>query len=361
MLTRRYFGAAALGAAAFPSTAFSQNLRPAVNDGGPALRDLASSHGKFYGSAATTFELKDSAFAPLLASEAGMLVAEYEMKRGVIENVRGRLDFSAGDTLLAFAKAHSMKFRGHALLWHKRNPDWLTDALSQKPSDTVITGYVSSVVGHYRGTLHSWDVVNEAIRPEDGGATGLRQSIWLQTFGERYIDLAFHAAREADPKTLLVYNDQGCEGGSAANDRFRSATLNFLERALKRGVPIDALGLQGHLDAYGHPIDQKKLLSFLNQVSSMGLGILITEHDVDDRNGPSDPKLRDRAVADTSRRFLEAVLDNRAALGVLTWGLSGRYQDAQGFLPARPPALPFDADLMRKPMWSALASALSSA
>src|SRR5205085_4154043 len=141
------------------------------------------------------------------------------------------------------------------------------------------------------------------------------------------------------------------------NDRFRAATLDFLEHALARGVPIGALGLQGHLAAFGTPVDQKKLAAFLGNVKSLGLRILVTEHDVDDSGGPADTASRDRAVADASRRFLDVVLDAHP-IAVLTWGLSDRFLDPPGWRAElagyRPRMLPLDRDFRRKPLWTAM-------
>jgi endo-1,4-beta-xylanase len=206
--------------------------------------------------------------------------------------------------------------------------------------------------------MHSWDVVNEAIDLDTGK---LRETLWLKAFGPAYIDMAFHAARAADPHALLVYNDWGCE--AAANDRFRAATLDFLERALARGVPIDALGMQGHLDAFGPRVDQAKLRTFLAHVKALGLKVLVTEHDVDDHDGPSDFAARDRSVADASRRFLDVVLDCDATVAILTWGLSDRFLQAEGWrdrlFRGGPRTLPLDADLQRTPLWRAMANAFN--
>ncbi len=340
--------------------ALAQLLRPSLAEGNSSfLRTLAAQRGIIYGCAVNTFELRESAFTGALAREAGMLAAEYEMKRGVIELARNKFDFAPGDALFAFAQQHGMAFRGHTLVWHLRNPDWLEDALAAPPGPKILTGYIEAVAGHYKGRMHSWDVVNEAIRPEDGRADGLRNTLWLKAFGPSYIDLAFHTARAADPKALLVYNDQGCEAGAPENDRFRRATLMFLERAIARGVPIDALGLQGHLQAYGPQVDQKKLRAFLDDVKSLGLRVLVTEHDVDDEGGPSDIVVRDRAVADASRRFLDVVLANSATIAVLTWGLSDRYLDNRGLFGGQPRALPLDSEMRKKPMWQAMAHAFA--
>jgi endo-1,4-beta-xylanase len=283
----------------------------------------------------------------------------------VLEPQPGDFDFAASAALLNFAKQNGLAFRGHTLVWHKANPPWLEGALASAAGrDRLLGGYIAAVAGRFRGHMHSWDVVNEALAPEDGRHDNLRNTFWLRTFGPAYIDQAFHAARAADPHALLVYNDWGCEGASERHDRFRAATLDFLERAKSRGVPIDAYGMQGHLQAFGPKTDQGKLRRFLDDVKSLGLRILVTEHDVDDSGGPLDTAVRDATVAGASRRFLDVVLDNSATIAVLTWGLSDRFLDPPGWN-ARlrgyaPRLLPLDADLARKPMWQAIAQSFAA-
>jgi endo-1,4-beta-xylanase len=340
-------------------------LRPSIlsdsDRGLRGLRDIAARRGVLYGSATATYELKDPAFAAALAREAAIIVAEYEMKRSDIETAPGVYDFSACDALLRYAHAYNMVFRGHTLVWHAKNPAWMEDALSQPNAERQLTDYITAVMCRYRGRLHSWDVVNEAIKPEDGRADNMRNTIWLKRFGPSYIDIAYHAARAADPDALLVYNDWGCELGAPANDRFRAATLNFLQGALARGVPIQALGMQGHLFAYGAQVDQRKLANFLGEIRGMGLKILVTEHDVDDSGGPLDTAQRDTTVADTSRRFLDVMLAEPSLTAVLTWGLSDKFLDKPGWrdqlIGRYPRMLPLDSDYRRKPMWAAMARA----
>jgi endo-1,4-beta-xylanase len=76
-----------------------------------------------------------------------------------------------------------------------------------------------------------------------------------------------------------------------------------------------------------------------------------------------DVAIRDRAVADASRRFLDVMLDNPATRAVLTWGLSDRFLDPPGWrdrLAGRyPRMLPLDRDCNRKPMWKAMAKAFA--
>jgi endo-1,4-beta-xylanase len=366
MVSRRSLLASVpLGALAGASIARAMSLRPSIlEDDTAGLRRRAQTRGIGYGTAASSYQLRDHAFATVLAREAEILVPEYELKRGVIEQTRGRFDFLGCDALVQFAGARGMAVRGHPLVWHKRNPGWLDEALLNWRDPDLLAGYVSKVVGHFRGSIHSWDVVNEAIAPADGRRDGLRESLWLKAFGPGYIDTAYHAARAADPTAMLVYNDWGCEAGAPDNDRFRAATLTFLEQSLARGVPIDALGLQGHLSAFGTQVDQDKLARFLGDVKSLGLRILVTELDVDDSGGPLEADARDRAVADATRRFLDVMLANRATVAVLTWGLSDRFLDPPGWRQRlegyTPRMLPLDSELNRTPMWHAMARSFAS-
>lgn len=362
MLTRRHFctGAATFAALASVSTSIAAApLRPSFDTDARGLAARARDARIRFGAATANYQLKDKAFRAAFLQDAALIVPEYEMKRSAMEKTRGQIDFGPCDELLAFARANNMAMRGHTLLWHRANPDWLEEAVLTTRDETLITDYVTKVTTHYRGKLTSLDVVNEVIAPPDARKDGLRNSFWLKAFGPSYIDMAYHAARAAAPDMMLVYNDWGCEQGAPENDRFRAATLNFLEGALARGVPIDAYGMQGHLSAFGTQIDAYKLRKFCDAITAMGLKLIITEHDVDDSGGSSDLDVRDRAVADASARFLDVVLDCKALDTVLTWGLSNKFIDAPGWK-ARlsgywPRKLPRDSNMAKTQMWHAMA------
>ena len=343
MIDRRTLLATGAAALAFPAGA--QELR--------SLKAIAASKGFVFGSAAATYELKQRDFTLALLRDATQLVPEYEMKRDALEPKRGQYNFTDLDALFSFAALNGLSMRGHPLVWYAANPPWLAPALAARRDERLLTGHVQTLMRRY--TMASVDVVNEAIAPD---GNGLRPSPWLDAFGPGYIDMAFHAARAANPNTKLVYNDWGCEQGP--NDRFRATTLKLLDGLLARRVPIDALGLQGHLEAFGPRVDQRKLRDFLNEVRARGLSILVTELDVLDTGGPSDIAARDRGVADEARRFLDVVLDNPATNAVLTWSLSDRHIDPPDewklkLMGWRLRKLPYDAQMHRKPLWTAMA------
>lgn len=329
---------------------------------GGTLRALAAAKGLVFGTATATYELKDADFVAALTRDAAILVPEYEMKRHLTEPRPGLYDFSATDGLMDFARAHGMAMRGHPMVWYYANPPWLEQTVLSSPDEKPLTDYVAALAQHYRGRMHSWDVVNEALAPD---GSGWRDCFWLRRYGPSYIDLAFHAARAADPRALLVYNDFGCEQGAPNNDKFRAQTLNLLDGLLKRRVPVQALGLQAHLSAFGAKVDQKKLRAFLAEIRARGLAILVTELDVDDENGLSDIASRDRAVADEAARFLDVALDSPATRAVLTWSLSDRYLDLPDswrlqLLSWRDRKVPYDSAMNRKPLWNALAKAFAA-
>ena len=331
----------------------------------PSLRALASRKGLLFGAANNNYWLRDPDFAAAYLRDCAILVPEYELKRDLTEPSPGAYDFSAADLLAAFARDHRLLFRGHPLVWYASNPPWLEAAVAATHDDAIFTDYIRAAAGRYRGRMHSWDVVNEAIEPKDGRADGLRDSFWLRRFGPSYIDRAFAVARETDPNALLVYNEYSIETDSPDHDLRRRATLKLLEGLLARGVPIDALGLQGHISAFGPPVNQKKFAAFLDEVRGIGLRLLVTEHDVDDGGGPIDLAARDQAVADASRRYLDVALDNPATIALLTWGLSDRFLKAEGMrntlLRGAPRMLPLDGEMQPTPMHAAIAQALNNA
>jgi len=86
------------------------------------------------------------------------------MKWETIHPAPETFDFAQGDRLVEFAVAHQMKVRGHTLTWHQQNPKWLTD-VTRTPEQLarILEQHIKTVVGHYRGKVFAWDVVNEAF------------------------------------------------------------------------------------------------------------------------------------------------------------------------------------------------------
>ncbi|MCX8998124.1 endo-1,4-beta-xylanase [Rhizobiaceae bacterium BDR2-2] len=340
------------------------------------LRSIAASKDLFFGAATATSRLmKDRAYADLVGRECDALVAEYEMKQRWIQSGGpDTFNFRESDWLYQFARRYDMKVRGHTLIWHIAMTDWLKQELEEKPDEQKhIVGYIEKVAGRYKGRTHSWDVANECVAPEDGGKDGMRtDSPWYKAFGETFIDTAFHAARATDPDAVLVYNDYGIEmqdgmlQGKWYGNR-RRAVLDLMERLKTRNVPVDALGLQSHLRVFGAKhFDQEVLRDFLQKIVDMGYKLMVTELEIRNFPGPDDTPTRDENVAAITKAYLDVLLDFKETLGIVTWGLSSRYNWINPEWEKKPPEgydlrnLPFDKELQKTAMWTSISDSLKS-
>ncbi len=333
--------------------------------GSESLRQRAERRGLLYGAALGSVGLQDAAFAQAFQRECGILVPENELKWQSLCPAPDRYEFGPADRLLAFAQRHKLLMRGHTLVWNQAIPDWFKERVDRSNAEQVLIKHIHTVAGRYRGKFHSWDVVNEAVNGQPQQANGLQWSPWLDLLGPDYIALAFWTAAEADPSALRVYNDARLEYDNAEGQRCRPAVLRLLESLRARQVPVQALGIQAHLNAADPRFNPKVFRQFLRDVADLGLKILITELDVSDRHLPANFTQRDRIVAATYQDFLDVVLDEPAVIAILTWGLSDRYTWLSNYAPRddQKPVrgLPLDRHLQRKLAWRAIAQSFDQA
>ena len=332
----------------------------------PTLREAAAQRGLLVGTAVAAAPLRnDPAYAALIRQQANILVAENAMKFGPIHPAPDKFFFDDADALFAFAETNGMKVRGHNFVWHRQLPRWFAGYVTKANAEAILTNHIETVGGRYAGRVHSWDVVNEAIQVDDNLEGGLRNSPWYQLLGPGYLDLAFRTARRVDPKALLCYNDYDIESEAPAQAAKRAALLKMVRGMQQRGVPIDAIGVQSHIKAADKQGYGPGLQKFMQDVQAMGLKLLLTEMDVNDRALPSDVTSRDTTVGALYRSYLNLTLANPAVLAVLTWGITDKYTWLNGEdsrpdkLPER--ALPFDADLHPTPAYVAEVEAVRSA
>lgn len=346
----------------------NSSLQSFFAPGDASLAARASAKGIVYGAATTPNALADARFATAFAAECKVLVTENALKWRDLSATPYSYDFSAADALLSFARSHNLTFRGHTLVSHDTVPGWFQATVTPENAQQVLRGHIAGVVGRYAGQMHSWDVVNEAVEPSELEPGGLRgSSPWYRLLGPGYIEQAFRAAAEADPKALLVYNENWLEYDTPYCGQKRGAVLDLLAKLKAAGAPIHALGIQAHLDAdlMLQNFDAVGFRAFLSKVAALGLKIMITELDVRDRNLPADADTRDAIVAGIYHKFLSVALSEPAVIAVETWGLSDNYTWNSTYyprsdgLPVRP--LPLDDAMKRKRAWHAIAQAFDSA
>ncbi|BBD58438.1 endo-1,4-beta-xylanase [Nostoc sp. HK-01] len=335
-----------------------------------SLKELAAAKRLIYGAAIQYSQLLlDRELANHVKHECGILVPEWELKWSVgkhpLRPSPNSFDFTGADWMANFAKANGLLLRGHTLIWHESLPPWFKSTVNSQNAKEFLGNHIKTVVQRYLGTIHSWDVVNEAIDLSDNRSDGLRTTPWLKLLGTNYIDLAFRLAAESDPNALLVYNDFGLDYDTPKDEAKRTAVLKLLERLKSQGTPIHALGIQAHLLPGNNKFNPEKLRKFLRDVASLGLKIMITEMDITDKKLPVDIAMRDRIIAGVYEDYLSAVLDEKAVIAVITWGLSDRYTWLSQFQPRADKAsvrpLPLDEQMQRKLAWNAIARAFENA
>lgn len=185
-----------------------------------------------------------------------------------------RYNFEAPDRYVAFGEKHKMQIIGHTLVWHYQTPDWVFQDPSAKPLSREallerMKDHIFTVMGRYRGRIHGWDVVNEAIMA-DGS---FRKSKWLDIIGEDYVLKAFEFARQADPHAQLYYNEYDyefrpkCEG-----------VIRLIKNLQAKGVRVDGVGIQGHWFVDFPRIDE--IEAYVLALAQLGVKLMITELDI---------------------------------------------------------------------------------
>lgn len=213
----------------------------------------------------------------ILKKHFNSMTAENAMKFGEIHPIEGDLDFSQSDMIKEFALANKMKMRGHTFVWHNQNPAWLfldknDEAVSKELLMNRLKEHVKIVTNQYKDVVYAWDVVNEAI--EDKSGEQFRDTAWRRILGEDYIKIAFEIVREAHKEAELYYNDYNNELPEKLDKTYR-----MLKDLLKKGTPIDGVGIQAHWNIADNDLI-KNLKNAIEKYASLGLKIQVTELDV---------------------------------------------------------------------------------
>src|SRR3984957_16761093 len=213
-----------------------------------SLKQLAAEKGLLFGSClALKYCVQSAAYQQLFLEQCDIATPELHMKWSSLSSQPGVYDFAAADKLVAFCSSAQIKVRGHTLVWHDALPAWVAPQLTAGTGQAVMSAHIRTVAGHFAGKLYSWDVVNEVLDPGSRRPDCLRASPWLQNVGVDYIDEAFRATAMADPKALLIWNENYLEVSNGFGDAKRRALLNQLDALQARGVPIHGIGLEAHL------------------------------------------------------------------------------------------------------------------
>lgn len=312
------------------------------------LRDAAARLGIRIGSAVSFQSLStDSAYAKILGQQFSSITPENEMKWGPLEPQQGVFNYGPADAEVQFALQHHQLVRGHNLVWHSQLPDWVTSgSFTNAQLSAILKQHIFTEVGHFRGKIWQWDVVNEPFN-EDGT---LRSTIWSNALGPDYIADALRWAHKADPHAKLFLNDFNIEGIGAKSDGMYA----LVKSLKKQHVPIDGIGFETHLDLQFNlpPMIKENFQRF----ADLGLQVSITEMDVR-MTLPATPEKLD-AQASVYAQLMQDCIAVRQCVDFTIWEYTDKYSWVPGFFTGEGAADIYDENLAPKPAYAALIDAL---
>ena len=304
----------------------------------------------------------------LAAEQFNLVVAENECKMGSIYHGPDQFDFSGADRLLAFAKQNKQAMRWHTLVWHNQSPRWIFEdgnggKASKELLEERLKNYIFTVGARYKDEICSVDVVNECISDKNFVLRdGEDRSQWFDILGPEYVDKAFFWAKEAFPKSSLVINDYNLE----MIEGKRQGMYKLVKGMKERGVPVDTVGLQMHINIENPPISE--IEQTIELYGSLGLNVIVTEMEVSayldkDFSKPDPRREYDQAFLDQQAERYYQIFEcfkKEARAGILKdvvlWGITDRMSWKNNFpAPGRGDSpLLFDNDGKPKPAFDKL-------
>ena len=293
-------------------------------------------------------------WAPMCTAEPGPLPDE-----SPVTDRLGRYDFDHVDAIVDWALERDMKVKGHVLIWAVSSPVHFLESMSPEKLKEAIRRHIFTTMGHFRGRIKVWDVVNEALAP-DGT---LSNNVFLRKLGPAYIDMCFEWAHEADPTAMLLYNDNKVEGMGIDSPNYLKSEgfYNLLKDLKTRGIPVHGCGIQAHFNAAGvgrnRPPTPRMVQQQIRRLGELGLKVNISEMDV--RVSKLPPNLQQIAQRQIFHDIVAAALSEKAFDGIWVWGFTDRHTWVSSFYHDDSPLL-LDEDYDRKEAYYGLREALGS-
>ncbi|KAJ5169934.1 Glycoside hydrolase superfamily [Penicillium coprophilum] len=318
---------------------------------GAGLHNAAVAKGKLYfGSATDNPELTDAPYLAQLSNtdDFGQITPGNAQKWDSIEPSQNTFSYTKGDVVADLAAKNGQKLRCHTLVWHSQLPNWVSSGTwTNATLIAAMKNHITNVVTHYKGKCYAWDVVNEALN-EDGT---YRDSVFYKTIGEAYLPIAFAAAAAADPDVKLYYNDYNIESPGAKS----TGAQRIVKLVQQYGAKIDGVGLQAHFIVGSTP-SQSAQTGNLAAITALGVEVAYTELDIR-MTLPSTSALLAKQSTDY-QNTVAACMANAKCVGITIWDYTDKYSWVPSTFTGQGDALPWDANLVKKPAYAGILAGL---
>jgi len=295
----------------------------------------------------------------------------------LVPSGKGNYQWTMADNVVNLMRSNNIPVHGHVLVWHEASPEWMTKGKREQVISNL-EQYIADVLAHFKGRITSWDVVNEAMRDGISAADAAgdwrkcirnNQNPWFNALGADYIEIAFRAARAADPDITLYYNDyfhyewtsrEGW-GGSNKPEAVRRMIDDINTRYKKetggRRNLIEGVGTQSHFMGLDVNIDNVRVT--LEKFKSLGIEIAVSELDISTagyvRGGGNDTDMTEKdktAQAEIYAKLFKLYREYAPHISrIVFWGMD----DGTSWLSAGNPCL-FDWKLNAKKAFHAVSN-----
>ena len=329
----------------------------------PTIRDLAQERGRFIGTILNSEWFNDAIepeFEQIHKTQFNVVVAENEMKFDATEPQENEFNFAKGDKMVEYAQANGIRVRGHALAWHSQVANWVNNYAGQKDKLlAVLKNHIENVVGHWKGKVAEWDVVNEAVNDEYNAGWRSTNSVWYEGIGAEFLDSAFVWAHAADPDAELCYNDYSLEWGLREGSK-ASFVVEQVKRWKQNNIPITCVGTQTHIEI-AHETTPQNVRALAKALAELGVTLNITELDIGFPKGSAGQL----GAADYAkqghlyRQFMDVFLEEPNMGEFVIWGLTDAHSwldDQQG----KTEGLLYDKQYKPKPAYDSIMVSLNA-
>lgn len=326
----------------------------------PPLKELAERRSLLLGNFASLKYLRERPYSEILSGQFEHAIIDgepnWKFEDFTLRPGREEYDFDHLDQVFDYADQHDMPVRVQHLLWgdEKWLPDWLKQGnYSDEELLGIIRDHIQTVGERYRGRVREYTVVNEAFSRKLH--TGGNSDWWGERLEEAYIDEAFKSARAADPDAVLILNDFGNE----TEGEISNLMYVYIKSAKARGIPVDGLGMQMHIDA-GNAPKRDEVAANMRRFADIGVKVYVTEFDVNmhsiDKSENEENQLQAQIYGDLLGACLDVGSEICPSFGFL--GLIDRQSWYKGIGIEDANPLMFNEDYTPKPAFFAVRRAL---